>query len=352
MNIKSTECECPRGEFKCSHAAAMFIYGIHNLSRTDVECQWRRKKTVATVQAASQMFPLPENKKDYSPLSRAPRNEDREWLYRQLRQYGKFTGVCWLLSREPEPAAQLPLKTIEEIIFSEGFLGEQTSLGQLEYFIRNVKVGQDIIKEVSALTTGQRDNPAWHLARKGRLTASNFGAVLKAKRVTQALTTRLLGDYDLSRVRAIAWGVDNEEMAIKAFTASTGLVPVQTGVWLHESGVLGASPDGLVGDDAVLECKCPYTHRNETIAEAVKHKDFYLESKNGHYALKTSHSYWDQVQGQLFLAQREYCYFTVWTTRDTVVLKIQRDESWKPNIAILTDFYFHKLFPKIVEGEL
>ena len=85
------------------------------------------------------------------------------------------------------------------------------------YFIRNVKVGEDIIKEASALTTGQRDNPAWNLARKGRLTASNFGAVLKGKRVTQALTTRLLGDYDLSRVHAIAWGIDNEEMAIKNF---------------------------------------------------------------------------------------------------------------------------------------
>ena len=194
------------------------------------------------------------------------------------------------MSRDPEPAAQLPLKTIEEIIFSEGFLGKQTSLGQLEYFIRNVNVRQDIIKEVSALTTGQCNNPAWHLARKGQLTVSNVGAVLKAKQVTQALKTRLLGDYDLSRVHAIAWGVDNDEMAIKAFTASTGLVPVQTGVWLHESGVFGASPDGLVGDDAVLECKCPYTHRTKTIAEAVKHKDFYLESKNGHYALKTSHS--------------------------------------------------------------
>ena len=159
-------------------------------------------------------------------------------------------------------------------------------MGQLDYFIKNVKVGQDKIKEVSAVTTGQRNNPAWYLARKGRLTASNFGAVLKAKGVTQALTTRLLGDYDLSRVRAIAWGVDNEEMAIKALTALTGLVPVQSGVWLHESGVLGASPDGLVDDDAVLECKCPYTHLNETIAEAVKHKDFYLECKNGHYALR------------------------------------------------------------------
>ena len=110
-------------------------------------------------------------------------------------------------------------------------------------------------------------------------------------------------------------------MAIKAFTALTGLVPVQTGVWLHEPGVLGASPDGLVGDDAVLECKCPYTHRNETITEAVKHKDFYLECKNGHYALKTSNIYWDQVQGQL-LAQRKYCYtlqngqqWTLWSLR-------------------------------------
>ena len=192
-------------------------------------------------------------------------------------------------------------------------------MGQLEYFIRNLKVGHDIIEEVSALTTGQRDNSAWHLPRKGRLTASNFGAVLKAKRVTQFLTTRLLGHYDLSRVSAIAWGVHNVEMAIKTFTAPTGPVPVQTGVWLHESGVLGASLDGLVGGDAVLECKCPYTHRNETIAEAVKYKDFYLESKNGHNALMTSHSYWDQVQGQPFLAQREYCYFTVWVTRDTVV---------------------------------
>ncbi|KAJ7365930.1 hypothetical protein OS493_002666 [Desmophyllum pertusum] len=33
--IKSSECECPRGKFKCSHAAALFIHGIHNLSRTD-----------------------------------------------------------------------------------------------------------------------------------------------------------------------------------------------------------------------------------------------------------------------------------------------------------------------------
>ena len=61
MGITSTECECPRGEFKCSHAAALFIYGIHNLSRTDMECQWKRKKSsTSSHQSVSEMFPVPK----------------------------------------------------------------------------------------------------------------------------------------------------------------------------------------------------------------------------------------------------------------------------------------------------
>ena len=199
-------------------------------------------------------------------------------------------------------------------------MSKQTSEEQLEVLIRNAKVHDvDIIERISKITTGQRNNPAWNLARKGRLTASNFGAVLKAKRVTPSLIKRLLGDYDLSGVRAIAWGVDNEDMAVKEFTKVTGLVSVQTGLWLHESGVLGASPDGLIGSDGVLEVKCPYTHKNDTIVDATE---------------KT-----------LLFHNLDY-------TKQTVVLKIMRDESWKSNLDILLDFYFYKLFPKIVEEEL
>ena len=208
------------------------------------------------------------------------------------------------------------------------------------------------IFNVSKITAGQRNCPAWHHARKGRLTASTFGAVLKAKRVTPSLIKKLMGDYDLIGVQAIAWGIDNEEMAVKAFTKVTGLSINETGLWLHESGILGASPDGLVGDDAVLECKCPYTQRNGTIEEACKSKDFCLENINGKYALKTTHVYWHQIQGQIYLTKRKYCYFVVWTVSDVVVIKIMRDKSWKQNLKILIDFYFHKLFPKIVEGEL
>ncbi|KAM7436128.1 hypothetical protein ABFA07_014037 [Porites harrisoni] len=93
QEIKSTECECPRGAFKCSHAAALFIHGIHNLSRTDVECQWRKRKSTTTLsnQAVSELFPPP---KRYCALSRNPTQADRFALYEDLKEYEKFTGLC------------------------------------------------------------------------------------------------------------------------------------------------------------------------------------------------------------------------------------------------------------------
>lgn len=60
--------------------------------------------------------------KKYSALLRKPTQADRSALYENLKEYGKFTGLCWLLSPEPPVANKLPVPTIEEIIFSEEFL--------------------------------------------------------------------------------------------------------------------------------------------------------------------------------------------------------------------------------------
>ncbi|XP_020606184.1 uncharacterized protein LOC110044947 [Orbicella faveolata] len=121
FDIKSTECECPRGKFKCSHAAALFIHGIHNLSRTDIECQWRKRKSNSSLSllAVEEMFPLP---KKYVAISRTPDALDRSALYEDLKEYGRFTGLYWLMSPEPAPEAKLPIPTIEEIIYSDKFL--------------------------------------------------------------------------------------------------------------------------------------------------------------------------------------------------------------------------------------
>ena len=137
---------------------------------------------------------------------------------------------------------------------------------------------------------GQRDNPAWHLARRGRLTSSNFGSILHATRVTPSLLKWLLGEYDLSRVKAVQWGVNNEAEAVKAFTNLTGKTIQETGLWLDGSGILGASPDGIVDEDSVLEAKCPFLERNMTIEEAVNASpNFCLKkTERGQYAVKNS----------------------------------------------------------------
>ncbi|XP_068685847.1 uncharacterized protein [Montipora foliosa] len=312
QEIKSTECECPRGAFKCSHAAALFIHGIHNLSRTDVECQWRKRKTTTTLsnQAVSGLFPRP---KRYCALSRNPTQADRSALYEDLKEYGKFTGLCWLLSPEPPVANKLPMPSIEEIIFSDEFLRAKGSQEQMDCLIRRSKLDVHKIARISQLTVGQRVNPVWHLARRGRLTASNFGSVLKAKRVTPSLVKRLLGEYDLSRVKAVQWGVNNEKEAIRAFTLKTGKIVKDTGIWFDSSGILSASPDGIVDDETVLEAKCPYTERNLTIEEALNSTSFCLEKiESGQdYTLRKDHVYWDQVQGQMYLSCRKFCFFVV-----------------------------------------
>lgn len=297
------------------------------------------------------MFPVP---KKYVAISRSPTTEDRSALYTCLKEYGRFTGLCWLMSPEPAPPAQLPIPTIEEIIYSEEFLQAIGAQQQLDVLVRKAKITEADALQVSQKTVGQRDNPAWHLARRGRLTASNFGSVLYAKRVTPSLLKRLMGDYDLTKVKAVQWGVNNEAEAVKAFTKLTGKTVRETGIWLDLSGILGASPDGIVDEESVLEAKCPYTERNMTIEEAVNTSPSFCLKKceNGQYALKRDHIYWHQVQGEIYFTRKNFCYFVVWTSKDAVVLKIAKEEAWSENVTKLTQFYFENLFPKIVEGQL
>ena len=88
------------------------------------------------------------------------------------------------MSPEPAPQDKLPLPTIEEIIYSVEFMQTRGAQQQLDYLVRKAKITDANVLLGNQITMGQRVNPAWHLARLGRLTASNFGSFLHAKRVT------------------------------------------------------------------------------------------------------------------------------------------------------------------------
>lgn len=113
---------------------------------------------------------------------------------------------------------------------------------------------------------------------------------------------------------AIAWGIENEPMACKEYcksmkanghpnltTSSCGFIIDQVKGWL------GASPDTFVYDPSatklysIAEFKCPYSKRSETIINSCQDKNFCCEDIDGHPQLKRQHTYYHQVQLQLYV---------------------------------------------------
>ena len=338
--IASTHCECPRGSFKCSHAAALAIFATHNIGPTDLECKWKKPTCGKEVNSAHKMY---HRDKDYLPLPSGSVTEDKR---QQLRDRWRGTGRCIPLGFAffPEPEkhpSPISCLTVPEIVAQCGHLGPVAILPRMH-------LTEEQQKTILSMTVGQAANQDWHDQRKGRLTASNFGCVLKAKRITPSLLKRLRGEYNLNGVKAVQHGVANEQEGIKAFEKETGQKVEKCGLFVNRSGILGASPDGLVGTDSLLEVKCPYRERNLTLKEAVQNKDFCLQREGEKYSLKRDHVYWHQVQGQLYLSGRTTCHFIVWTTKDVAIIPINYDDSWKDKIQALETFYKVHILPSYV----
>jgi 1,4-alpha-glucan branching enzyme len=70
-------------------------------------------------------------------------------------------------------------------------------------------------------------------------------------------------------------------------------------------------------------------------------------NEDGNLSLKTSHQYYHQVQGELFISHKQCCDFIVWTPLDFQVIRIVKDNSWEANIDRLIDFYFTVFIPSL-----
>ncbi len=58
-----------------------------------------------------------------------------------------------------------------------------------------------------------------------------------------------------------------------------------------------------------------------------------------------------QIQGQLHIANKNVCYFVVWTTQDQFVEQIERDDKfWTEKMEMkLCYFYNYALLPEIID---
>lgn len=166
-------------------------------------------------------------------------------------------------------------------------------------------------------TLGQANVPLWMELRKWRITGSNFK--MFASNNVSTVAKSVWRKEVLPDVRALKWGRDHESVAREAYEATTCENIYETGIFLSKKNpVFGFSPDALIGNEGLLEIKCPFSLR-ETKFEELSHLPTLKKSalsftfdEHSVY-LKETHQYYYQVQVQLgmFVTGRHFVDFMV-----------------------------------------
>lgn len=114
-------------------------------------------------------------------------------------------------------------------------------------------------------------SPEWFAQRLGKVTASRIKDVMAKGKTGEAATrasyrAQLVAERLSGKVAegfttaSMKWGTDCEPLARAAYEAETGNMVTEVAMIEHKTiAMAGASPDGLIGADGLLEIKCPET---------------------------------------------------------------------------------------------
>jgi putative phage-type endonuclease len=173
----------------------------------------------------------------------------------------------------------------------------------------------------------------WFAARLGKVTASRVADVVAktksgysasranymAQLVVERMTNKVAESYSNS---AMEWGTEQEPLARAAYEAHSSVLVDEVGMIDHPSVEMsGASPDGLVGADGLVEIKCPTTATH-------------IDTLMGEEAPK---KYYDQMQWQMACIGRKWCDFVSYDPRmpEGLQLFVKRVERNDEYIAML-----------------
>lgn len=164
----------------------------------------------------------------------------------------------------------------------------------------------------------------WFAQRCGKVTASRIADLMARTKsgpgaarknyLAELLVERLTGEPKQGfSSAAMEWGTEQEPRARAMYSFLTGFSVVETGFVPHPTlGMTGASPDGLVGEDGLVEIKCPNTATH-------------IETLRGG---KIDSKYLKQMHWQMICTDREWCDFVSFDPRlpEQMQIHVQRVE--------------------------
>lgn len=173
------------------------------------------------------------------------------------------------------------------------------------------------------LSLAAQGTDEWKALRKGRITASRILDVLRDPRCL---------NRPVIETEAMRHGTMTEPLAREWYQRVTGNRVDQVGLAIPKwNQRLGASADGLVGSDGMIEIKCPLRMYNNVKVYC------HLRSKGREGPLPVSPSHYAQIQTNLAILDRDYCDYVVYVGDDNFIYRVARDRD-----------YWDKLYRRVV----
>ena len=401
-DIIHAECECPAGKGSCKHIGAL-SFALADfcklgslpefLTCTDKLQQWNHPR-------GRRVEPVPVDKISARRHELLPsRTSTASQLYDPRPAYLRVPDPklleilrCDLINQGQQPCGFLSLliPSFDKIQHDHSYTSmEQGALPsrdppsedhilpdlQLEHTVPHAEEVLDSLclntkerLDLEKTTRLQSHSNKWFKARRCRITGSKCGRLVLQKKKTVALLQFCVYPKPMFYFpRAIAWGKTNEHRANMAYTnhmqlyGHKDLRTTSAGFVVHpEKGWLGASPDAWVEDpycnaiNGIAEFKCPYTKADVSPEEACLDKNFYCTMLNGIIQLKRDHSYYHQVQLQLYVTAdvSHWCDFCVYTKRGIAVERIYTDYLWiQETLPQLDSYFFDHILPELLHPQ-
>ena len=157
----------------------------------------------------------------------------------------------------------------------------------------------------------EQGSPEWFAQRLGKVTASRVADVVaktksgystsRANYMTELALERITGQRQEGFTNAaMQWGTETEPLARAAYEAETGEIVDEVAMINHPTiAMTGASPDGLVGANGLIEIKCP---------NSATHMETLLSGK-------PAGKYITQMMWQMACTGRKWCDFASFDPR-------------------------------------
>ncbi len=202
----------------------------------------------------------------------------------------------------------------------------------------------------------QQGSPEWHTLRRGVVTASEADALITpewkprtgegvktylCQKIAERLMAEKADEEGEDTGGAPSYAADQghilENLALPWFEFTTGLSVERVGFCLSDDQRIGCSPDGLVGDDAGIETKCPQPH----------YQVRYL------FGQSVPKQYLAQVHMSMLVTGRPYWWFVSYSQHlPCLKIKVERDEAIQEKLREAIDSFlaeFDRQF-EVIQG--